>query len=349
MSYCDSFDCQWHISLPSELAICRLEPRLESIDYELSHSFYSFSQGSIAGSFLFAVFGWLIGSLGHDAGHFAASRYGWVNDACVWGMCLLCNPIMWQHQHTFAHHSHTNSFEHDPDVHHFTTLLRVHRRFQQNDIYKNQTNWLYVALAYTLVVFGTCVWVPIGMIQEGSLYGMVEWTDRKRPLRAAGMYLHLATYVGVIMILPFWTQSWWRAVVAVTLHIATSGLIFAIFSQINHINEASMNMKSVKHRDPSLETSWAVAQIETSNTFCPTSRLWHFLSNGLNLQIEHHLFPGLNHCHLHHITETVQSTCREYGVLYKNYNSWSELMGATLQWLNRLSVEPELIQERESK
>ena len=63
------------------------------------------------------------------------------------------------------------------------------------------------------------------------------------------------------------------------------------------------------------------------------------LSNGLNLQIEHHLFPGLNHCHLHHIAPVVRETCEEFGVDYKCYDTWSDLMTATLRWYEKLSVD----------
>lgn len=285
--------------------------------------------------------------MGHDAGHFAASRYPVVNDWAVWGMSLLCNPIMWQHQHTYAHHSNTNEFDHDPDLHHFHTFLRVHRRFQQQSIYKHQSNLAFVVFSYMFVVFGTCFWIPLGMIQENTLYGCVEWSDRKRPWRAVGMYTHMIAYVGTIMILPFWTHaSSLSALAAVILHVATSGLIFAFFSQINHLNEASLDTeerrRQQKSRDSRLANSWAVDQVETSNNFAPGSTLWHFLSNGLNYQIEHHLFPGLNHCHLHHIAPVVRATCEEYGVCYKSYKTWSDTMQAALDWLDKLSIEPEL-------
>jgi fatty acid desaturase len=319
-----------------------------------SHSMLPSSpQGSILGSFLFAVFGWLLGALGHDAGHFAISHKAWVNDAGVWAMSLLCNPMLWQHQHTYAHHSHTNDMAHDPDLHHFETLLRVHRRFPKQSIHGMQTNWLYVMFAYLFVVFGTCFWIPLNMIHDGkTLYNMLEWTDRTRPLRYFGFCLHVVVYVGVIMLLPYFVHtSWLSAWAAVTVHVSTTGLIFAIFSQINHLNAASFpeptengesedaSTASRQTRAKLLANSWAARQVETSNNFASNSVLWHFLSNGLNYQIEHHLFPGLNHCHLHHIAPVVKETCKEYGVVYKSYESWSDIMQATLQWLDCLAKE----------
>jgi Fatty acid desaturase len=303
---------------------------------------------------------------------------------------------MWQHQHTYAHHSFTNNVHHDPDLHHFTALLRVHRHFANKHMYKNQANWLYVVFAFTFVTFGTCLWIPQYMIQYGTLYDIVEYTDRKRKWRSLGMILHLVVYSCLIVIVPMCAYAtWWKGLTAVWLHVATSGLVFAFFSQINHINEASFAGDSQSMADHMLQAaevctdkvcnasgqynqrhdnskrdcattaesgdtktindmhnnadknsrplyiteSWAVQQIESSNNFCPNSRLWHILSNGLNLQIEHHLFPGLNHCHLHLVQDVVQSTCAEYGVKYRSYQSWSEIMGATLQWLDKLSRE----------
>ena len=304
-------------------------------------------RGNVFGSFLFAVFGWLIGALGHDGGHFAVSRKPFVNDLSVWGISFLCNPVMWQHQHTYAHHSHTNEFDHDPDLHHFTAFLRVHRKFRHEERYGLQRNRAFVFFAYAFVVFGTCIKIPFGMLKDGSLYGIVEFTDRKRPLRAFMMLAHYVGYIGIILVAPifFSGQPWYLAILAGLTHVVTAGMLFAIFSQINHLNERSIEIGGVSDRpsgskDPSnlVETSWAARQVVTSNNFATSSFAWHLLSNGLNLQIEHHLFPGLNHCHLHLIAPVVRQTCEEYGVLYKSYETWSDLMDATLQWLDALSL-----------
>uniref|UniRef100_A0A7S1DCU9 Fatty acid desaturase domain-containing protein n=1 Tax=Cyclophora tenuis TaxID=216820 RepID=A0A7S1DCU9_CYCTE len=264
---------------------------------------------------------------------------------------------MWQHQHTYAHHSHTNEIDRDPDLHHFSTFLRVHRQFEHKGIYRYQKYACFVAFAYTFVVFGECFWIPLDMVQTGTLYGVCEWTDGKRPFRAIATILHMAWFVTLIMVVPFFNaSSAWKALTCVIVHIWTSGLLFGIFSQVNHLNEfsldADMNHRTSnnnnnknniiidKGRSKMLRYSWAAAQVETANNFAPNSALWHILSNGLNLQIEHHLFPGLNHSHLHRIAPIVEQTCKEFGVKYKCYNSWSDLMRAMLAWLDHLSVEP---------
>lgn len=268
-------------------------------------------------------------------------------------MSLICNPIMWQQQHTYGHHSFTNEVSHDPDVHHFDWLLRVHKGVPYDPKYRSQTNWLYVVFAYSFVVFGTAFYIPITMIQSGSLYGLVDWHDKDRPAKAIGMRLHNLCYFLVVMVAPFVSHdSAWTALGAVTLHIATLGVLFGIFSQVNHLNEVSLesdmesrqrecgpnNSSNKTTRDPRLTHSWAAAQVETSNNFASQSWLWHLLSNGLNHQIEHHLFPGLNHAHLHHIAPVVRQTCEEHGVVYKSFDTWADIMNATLRWYSQLSM-----------
>jgi len=314
--------------------------------------------GSMWASLGLGLFGWLLGALGHDAGHFAVGHQSFWNEYGVWGMSFLCNPIMWQHQHTFAHHSHTNEVDADPDLHHFTVLLKVHRSFEKDPKYQNQKHGWYVILAYTFVVFGTCVWIPIDLWSTGFLYGIVEWTDRHRPLRAIGMLLHLSLYVIGLLVLPFWVcETWYYALRNVLFLLWTSGLLFGFFSQVNHLNEASLTadchtrqqqqqprlrrIHNPKSNDTTttaevfdLNSSWAVAQIETANNFAPLSSFWHVLSNGLNLQIEHHLFPSINHSHLSKIVPVVKRTCDEFQIQYKCYDTWKDVMGATLEWLS---------------
>ncbi|CAM9355820.1 unnamed protein product, partial [Choristocarpus tenellus] len=75
--------------------------------------------------------------------------------------------------------------------------------------------------------------------------------------------------------------------------------------------------------------SWAAEQVETSNNFCTGSWLWSLLSNGLNYQIEHHLFPGVNHQHLPLLAPVVRKTCKEHGVRYKSFPSMWAILAET--------------------
>jgi fatty acid desaturase len=301
-------------------------------------------QGYLLGSFLFGVFGWLLGAIGHDGGHYAVSRNPIINDYAVWGMSLLCNPIMWQHQHTYAHHSYTNEFDRDPDLHHFDMFMRYHKRYIPHPVYKNQAHRIFVILAFGFTCFGQCYLIPLRFIQERSLYGAVNWSDRQRLIRPVLLFLHFIAYSVIIMAVPFFVhESTLVAGLAALLPMVISGWLFAFCSQIGHVTEMCMdgkqNEEEKAQRHPHAQDSWAAGQVATTNDFCPQSSLWHFLANGLSLQVEHHLFPGLNHCHLMLIQPTIEEACKEYNVKYKKYESWGAIMEATFEYLNKLAID----------
>jgi fatty acid desaturase len=176
------------------------------------------------------------------------------------------------------------------------------------------------------------------MIQTGLLHGMIEWTDKKRPMRALGFYIHYIAYFFLVFLSPtIYGRSIFHSFACGLIHIVTAGWLFAVFSQINHLNEFSIESDRGGTSEKLLKSSWAARQVATSNNFATKSRFWHVFSNGLNMQIEHHLFPGLNHCHLHIIQPVVENTCQEYGVHYKSFDTWSDVFNATLSWLDQLS------------
>jgi fatty acid desaturase len=290
---------------------------------------------------LFGFFGtYLGGNIGHDGGHFAVSRIPFINDLAVWGISLISNPIIWQHQHSFAHHSYTNDHDHDPDLHHFHALMRYTKVQKYFPWHKNQLNPLYIFLSFAFTCYGTCHWNVLRFIFERSLHGTVGWSDRKRFVRTFALFFHSIVYFTVIVIVPFFVhKSSWMALLAGILHMAASGGTFAVFSQVGHVSEYTLDRditKSKAKRHDLAKVSWAAEQIESTNDFCPHNLLLYIFSAGLSLQIEHHLFPNLNHCHLHHIQPTVEATCKEYNVDYKCYSSFSDTMRDTLKYLNNL-------------
>jgi len=55
----------------------------------------------------------------------------------------------------------------------------------------------------------------------------------------------------------------------------------------------------------------------------------------MNYQIEHHLFPALNHAHYPEVSKIVQETCKEFNVPYNGETSW---LGSLLSYANFLDV-----------
>jgi fatty acid desaturase len=291
---------------------------------------------------LFAVTGAYMGAhIGHDGGHYAISSIPWVNDVCVWGMSFVCNPIIWQHQHTYAHHSYTNQEDHDPDLHHFHILMRYSPLHKLLPWYKMQIHALYILWSFGFTDFGTCYWNSWRFVFERSLHGAVDWTDRKRWFRTALLLLHIVGYSALCYIVPYWFhERGWTAVLAGTIHMSTAGFIFGIFSQVGHVTEMALARDPIKARETRNELardSWGAEQVESTNDFCPQSDFWFLVGCLLGLQIEHHLFPNLNHRHLPLIQPTVEECCKEYNVEYKKYDSYTSLMADTIKYLQSMA------------
>ncbi len=71
------------------------------------------------------------------------------------------------------------------------------------------------------------------------------------------------------------------------------------------------------------KVDWGEAQVRNSSNFCNhwASDIFAFLHGSINYQIEHHLFPGMNHIHLPKIAPIVRQTCEEFGIPYTAYPS----------------------------
>ena len=102
-------------------------------------------------------------------------------------------------------------------------------------------------------------------------------------------------------------------------------LLFMINTQITHIHRSCM----INNKD------WYVHQINTStNHGC--DKMFNFIfSGGLNFQIEHHLFPSINHCHHPYIRPIVKKICKKYNVKYIEFNGYYD---AFLSYYNYLTL-----------
>lgn len=78
---------------------------------------------------------------------------------------------------------------------------------------------------------------------------------------------------------------------------------------------------------------WAAHQIGHALDYACDSRLWLHLSNGLNLQVVHHLFPQVGWGHHIELSKIVAEVAKEHGLTYNVKRSFSEAMSSHLQYL----------------
>lgn len=57
-------------------------------------------------------------------------------------------------------------------------------------------------------------------------------------------------------------------------------------------------------------TGWAQRQVETAANFAVGSLFWSIVTAGINVQIEHHLFPSMSSDRLEALVPVVKETCK---------------------------------------
>jgi len=92
------------------------------------------------------------------------------------------------------------------------------------------------------------------------------------------------------------------------------------------IADADVEAEGAGKKGDAHKGEWAAHQIEHTLDYAVDSPLWLHLSNGLNLQVVHHLFPQVGWGHYPALQPIVRAVCDEYGVSYTTAPSfWAAL------------------------
>jgi fatty acid desaturase len=245
----------------------------------------------------------------HDASHFAVSRLPVINHVLTETALLFSTPFTWYHQHIIGHHCFPNVIGKDPDLYHSVKFIRHSKDIRHKDRHRNQP-YIFPLL--------WVVGVPLGLILRGCIDCMKGKPYNKIvsliPDEAAHIISRksiaprLLMIVLTMFVLPicyhgFTTKGWIFAVVPYLVY----SLHFMICSQINHFTPEC---------DDKVSENFYIQQIVTGHNVAPDSYLLYLYTGGLNLQIEHHLFPSVNHCHLRRLAPYVKAVCAKHNIYY---------------------------------
>ncbi len=267
----------------------------------------------------------------HDAAHFAMSSDWRVNALWTYIAPWFASPTIWHHQHTIGHHCYTNVPKRDPDLYHAPAMWRFQSSLRWKPMHKLQpytTLPLWLLAVPTLLLLKPLITVATNVFNRAVVL---------MPLPRWRIALHLIGRALVFCSLYVWPfHFWWaedklKACAFAFFPISFYSLCFMISSQINH------HAEELSH---SLHTSWYRHQVMTSHCVAPDSLVSFFLTGGLSLQIEHHLFPGVNHWHLRALQPKVEALCKKHDVPYCKSNSIWEALGKLWHHLFELAEKP---------
>jgi fatty acid desaturase len=109
--------------------------------------------------------------------------------------------------------------------------------------------------------------------------------------------------------------------------------IFVVNANINHVNADNEHEKHKK------DTDFFVHQVNTSSSHSTDSYFSFLMSGGLNLQIEHHLLPGVNHCHIFNLSPKIRALCEKHKLDYTKFDTFDDAVRAHLDFSYNLSNE----------
>ena len=119
----------------------------------------------------------------------------------------------------------------------------------------------------------------------------------------------------------------------------TIGLVF----QLAHVVEDTAFPTTNDNGD--IEEAWAIHQMQTTANFGRKDWLTNYLCGGLNMQVEHHLFPTVCHIHYAAISDIVKETAIEFNVPYLENISFWTAMASHYRMLRKFGAEEWALRE----
>jgi delta11-fatty-acid desaturase len=240
---------------------------------------------------------------------------------------VISSPYDWLHQHIIGHHPYTNIQDKDPDLNHSGGDMR----------FSDQTKWNIKHIKQENIYFILSLFSLVGMNVKNSLMLIVSQKYNnvvyKIPISMKYNILHLCDtllYMYIFFIFPFKIWSPFYAIKHAILPYLLLSAIFIFNASINHTQSESIKSKN---------KNWYIHQVTTANNF---GSHWphYYTSIGLNYQIEHHLFPTVNHCHLRYIQPIVKSLCDKHSLPYHHAGGYKEAIQGVYDHLCEMGKKP---------
>jgi len=274
-------------------------------------------------------------NVSHDAIHGAYSSRKWVNDLISFSFNLVgASPYIWKISHNLVHHTYTNIPGHDEDIDVAPGLVRLSPADKLT--YMQRFQHYYAFLLYGLASLS---WVLRKDYKKFFQKNIGNYTHKHKPMDYVRLFAYKALYYFLFIAVPFMVLhvtfgQWLLAFVCMHL---TQGLVIGLVFQLAHVVEGTAFPET--NQDGDIEEAWAVHQMQTTANFGRKDWLSNFLCGGLNMQVEHHLFPTVCHIHYAAISDIVKETAIEFNVPYIENTSFWTALASHYRMLRKFGVE----------
>lgn len=271
----------------------------------------------------------------HDGGHNAYSRRPWLNRLTAFTLDMIGgSSYLWRWKHAVFHHTYVNIKGYDSDID-LGVLMRLsphlphfaHQRFQQWYVWP-----LYGVMAMKWHFYDDFRDLVTGRVGEHRV-------PRPRGLDLATLVIGKVLFFTLAFVIPLTQHSVAAVVTFYALTAAVVGVTLSVVFQLAHCVDEAAFVEPAEGAE-SLDSVWAIHQVESSVNFARKSRFATWYLGGLNFQIEHHLMPGICHVHYPKLAPIVADVCKEFGVRYAQYRTFREGIVAHYRWLEKMGRPP---------
>jgi linoleoyl-CoA desaturase len=270
---------------------------------------------AIAHGFFAALIGM---NIAHDALHGSFSGNNLVNRGIGVIFNLIgANDDIWKISHNVTHHTYTNIPEYDGDIrlHPVIRLEPTQRRW-----WIHRFQYIYAYLFYSLA---TLFWVFIKdyrkLVEHQSRTPVQKAIPPTKVFRLLGFkVLYYIMFLALPMVLL--DLAWYWILFGFVVTHLVEGLVLAVIFMLAHIIEGTEFPEAGP--DGKIEMAWADLQMHTTANFAVGSWIMKHLTGGLNMQIEHHLFPHICHTHYPRIAPLVRQAAADHNLPYIEHRTF---------------------------
>lgn len=275
----------------------------------------------------------------HDANHgaYLSDRKGNVVISLITSTVLGVSRTLWHYKHNVYHHTYTNIEGLDDDL-----QSRGFLRFSPWQPWQPKYAWqhFYTAPTYAL---STIEWF---FVKDFRQYFSGRMTNIQLPSFSFQQHLEFwgckFIYLLLFVFLPFQLSiASWVLAGLILFHVSF-GMTLSFIFQLAHLNQ-----DAVIHPEPrgqpcrtAVPVDWATNVMLTTVDFGHTNGFLNWFAGGLNYQIEHHLFPRINHTYYPELVPLVRQTADEFGLPYHYKSGWLEMIMNHFRYLSGLSKHP---------
>jgi linoleoyl-CoA desaturase len=269
----------------------------------------------------------------HDALHGAYSANKRVNKSLGFTFNILgANPYVWNLTHNIVHHSYTNIVGHDEDIEIAPGLVRVSHTDKLNKLQRYQH--IYAFFLYGLT---TLSWFFRKDYLKFFQKNIGDSHVNKHPkIEYFNLFFYKIIYYFLFIVLPLLVMdiTWWQFLIGFLAMNFAEGMVLGLVFQLAHVVEDT----EIRHpnEENAIEEAWAIHQMRTTANFASQNKLASFLCGGLNMQVEHHLFPKVCHVHYRKISDIVKKTAIEFNLPYNENKTFFSALRSHYHFLKKL-------------